>query len=269
MNRTLKLAVGQTIPKLSTSESLQHLAELATEAASHGADALILPELFLGGYLLENVHSRAVKLDGPELEQAAALALETGVTLIFGLAEAELDPSGIETHFNTALALEGGTGQVLMSYRKTRLFGDAEKAAFHSGNQLGQVFAIKGVCCCLLICYDVEFPEAVRTCALAGTELLLVPTANMVPYNTVNTCLVRSRALENHIHVTYCNWSSFTSGEGVQFNGESSVVAPDGTVLAAFAADEDSLRYAQIVVPNEVSTEDNYLADRRPTLYRI
>ena len=37
----------------------------------------------------------------------------------------------------------------------------------------------------MLICYDVEFPENVRALALAGADLVLVPTALMAPYDFV------------------------------------------------------------------------------------
>jgi predicted amidohydrolase len=58
----------------------------------------------------------------------------------------------------------------------------------------------------LLICYDLEFPENARRLALAGAELILVPTANMVPFDFVADVTVRARAFENQCYVAYANY---------------------------------------------------------------
>ncbi len=42
----------------------------------------------------------------------------------------------------------------------------------------------------MLIRYDVEFPESSRKLALCGTDLILAPTANMVPFDVVATTIV-------------------------------------------------------------------------------
>ena len=57
----------------------------------------------------------------------------------------------------------------------------------------------------MLICYDVEFPEAVRRLALAGAGLVVVPTANMEGFEAVPRLLVPARAYENGLVVAYAN----------------------------------------------------------------
>ncbi|MFS8522565.1 MAG: nitrilase-related carbon-nitrogen hydrolase, partial [Micromonosporaceae bacterium] len=52
----------------------------------------------------------------------------------------------------------------------------------------------------LVVCYDVEFPENVRAHALAGTDLLVVPTALMHPYQFVAEALVPVRAFESQMY---------------------------------------------------------------------
>ena len=73
--------------------------------------------------------------------------------------------------YNTVVAMDS-TGVRRAVYRKTHLFGAKEKAAFTPGSCLGEVFQLAGLSVGLLICYDVEFPEAVRTLALNGAELI-------------------------------------------------------------------------------------------------
>lgn len=57
----------------------------------------------------------------------------------------------------------------------------------------------------LMICYDVEFPENVRAHALAGTDFLVVPTAQMHPFQFVAESVVPVRAFENQMYVAYVN----------------------------------------------------------------
>ena len=58
-----------------------------------------------------------------------------------------------------------------------------------------------------MICMDCEFPEPARLLALAGAQLLLVPTALTVgPVDRLTPeSVIPTRALENHTPLLYCN----------------------------------------------------------------
>ncbi|CAM5504952.1 Aliphatic amidase [Streptomyces glaucescens] len=87
----------------------------------------------------------------------------------------------------------------------------------------------------LMICYDVEFPENIRAHALAGTDLLLVPTAQMHPFQFVAEHLVPVRAFENQMYVAYVN--RVGAEDEFEFVGLSTLAGPDGApaTLAARA----------------------------------
>ena len=87
-----------------------------------------------------------------------------------------------------------------------------------------------------LICYDLEFPENARRLALAGAELILVPTANMIPYDFIADVTVRARAFENQCYVAYANYCGH-EGE-IHYCGQSSIAAPDGSRIAQAGLDE-------------------------------
>ena len=71
-----------------------------------------------------------------------------------------------------------------------------------------------------------EFPENVRAHALAGTDLLLVPTAQMHPFQFVAESLIPVRAFESQMYVAYVNR---TGPEGeFEFVGLSCLAGPDG-----------------------------------------
>jgi predicted amidohydrolase len=120
----------------------------------------------------------------------------------------------------------------------------------------------------MVICYDVEFPEFVRSAALAGAELLIVPTAlaaseanRMIPDR-----IVPARALENQMFVIYAD---LCGSDGVlDYEGHSVICSPDGAHLARsgrgealITVDLDRNLYASSMA------ELPYLAERRPELY--
>ena len=118
----------------------------------------------------------------------------------------------------------------------------------------------------MLICYDVEFPENARKLALRGTDLIVAPTANMVPFDVIATTIVPARAYENQVYVAYANYCG--SENGLEYCGLSCVAAPDGCDAARAGRDEEliicELDHGLLTASRRTAT---YLADRRPQLY--
>ncbi|MEM9269922.1 MAG: nitrilase-related carbon-nitrogen hydrolase, partial [Pseudomonadota bacterium] len=127
----------------------------------------------------------------------------------------------------SAFAL-GPDGAELARYRKLQLFGPDEARAFTPGDSY-VTFEYQGIRFGLLICYDVEFPEHVRALARHGAQVILVPTANMMPFVNVNHIAVPARAFENGITVVYAN---YCGSEGpLTYTGLSGIFGPDGYLL--------------------------------------
>jgi predicted amidohydrolase len=137
---------------------------------------------------------------------------------------------------------------------------------FSAGDAALPIVELNGWKLGFLICYDLEFPENARRLALAGAELILVPTANMQPYEYIADVTVRARAIENQCFVAYANYCGH-EGE-LRYCGQSSIAAPDGSRPALAGLDE-----ALIVgdldrhLIDESRAAYNYLHDRRPALY--
>ncbi|HEY3469466.1 MAG TPA: carbon-nitrogen hydrolase family protein [Amycolatopsis sp.] len=231
------------------------LRAVAARAAAAGAALLVLPELSGTGYLDDpaRLRSLAEPPDGPHCREVSAIAAETGIALVHGWAEAD------GPHVYNSARLVGGDGRELLRYRKSHLYGPIERAAFDPGSDGVVQASFDGVTVGVLICYDVEFPEAVRAHALAGTQLLLVPTALMEPCGFVATGLVPARAFENQLFVAYSNWAA------PAFCGLSRVVGPDGRVRTG----DGPLRIAEIDLAEIPPARQlsPYLADRRPELF--
>ncbi|MDR3717879.1 MAG: carbon-nitrogen hydrolase family protein [Bryobacteraceae bacterium] len=240
--------------------NLAALSRTARAAAAAGAELLLCPECWLGGYNVD-VAAGAEPADGPSAATIAALAREHNLAIAYGYAERA---EGVI--YNSA-AVIGPDGTLLGHYRKTHLFGDFERQTYSPGACFSKPFAYGGFNIGLLICYDVEFPEAVRATALAGADLILIPTAITPEYGVVPDCIVPARAVENQIFVTYCDHAG--EENGLAYLGGSCIVAPTGRKLASAGADE-ALLIADLD-PGLIAacaTTFPYRAERRPALYR-
>jgi predicted amidohydrolase len=235
----------------------------AAQAADSGASLLIFPEMFVTGYNIgaDAVRACAEARDGRAAAAAAEIARLHGVALLYGYPELAADGRV----YNAAL-LMGREGVARAHYRKTQLFGEVDRAAFSPGEDVAVVAEIDGVRLGILICYDVEFPELVRGLALAGADLIAVPTAQMMPFEFVPRVMIPTRAYENSVFVAYANRCD-VEGE-FTYTGESCIAGPDGAFLARAGRGEElivaKLDPALLRAARQANT---YLADRRPLLY--
>ncbi|MYV54163.1 carbon-nitrogen hydrolase family protein [Streptomyces sp. SID3212] len=245
----------------SVSGSLAALDAAAGRAAAAGAGLLVCPEMFLTGYAIgDDVGRLAEPADGPGARAVAAIAARHGIAVVYGYPERDGDRV-----FNAAQVV-GPDGARIANYRKTHLFGPFERAHFSPGDRPVVQAELGGLRLGLLICYDVEFPENVRAHALAGTDLLLVPTAQMHPFEFVAESVVPVRAFENQMYVAYVNRAG-QEGE-FEFVGLSCLAGPDGATRARAGRGEELLLGEVDPALLSASRKANpYLLDRRPGLY--
>ncbi|WP_375426055.1 carbon-nitrogen hydrolase family protein [uncultured Friedmanniella sp.] len=241
--------------------NLEILAAAARDAKGRGAELLVTPEMFLTGYNIgEQVGALA---DVGLVGQVGRIAVDVGIAIVAGVPE-PLPGGGVA---NAAVFLDDA-GTEVTRYRKTHLFADLDRGLFVPGEALPQPVSYHGVRVSLLICYDVEFPETVRAAALAGADVVIVPTAQMEPFAFIAETLIPVRAWENQVYVAYVNR---TGAEGdLRYVGRSSIAAPSGAVLSALPPDQlEGLVLATIdpAVVAEARLANPYLDDLRPDLY--
>ncbi len=260
----MRVALIQSEPAFGEPE--RNLEALRGAIASVEADLYVLPELCLSGYDFEDRAELARFAEEPGGPLAAALAeaaLGRGAGISFGFAEAA--PGG--RLFNSALlALPGGPRRV---YRKTHLFA-REKLLFEPGDPGFFVAEFRGLKVGPAICFDWIFPEAFRTLALLGADLVAHSANLVLPY-----CQRAgfARAVENRVYVATANRTGREErgGRSLSFTGGSVLVSPQGGYLLELPADRPAVAVAEVdpalAREKRINAWNDVLADRRPGFY--
>lgn len=209
----------------------------------------------------EAVGTLAEVYNGEWAQQISRIAKSASLAILYGYPERTADGQ----IFN-AVQLIDANGERLCNYRKTHLFGDLDRSMFSPGEGDFPLVELNGWKLGFLICYDLEFPENARRLALDGAELILVPTANMIPFDFIADVSVRARAFENQCYVAYANYCGHEGD--IHYCGQSSIAAPDGSRIAQAGLDEALIvgeLDRQLMVDSRAA--NRYLSDRRPELY--
>jgi (R)-amidase len=226
-------------------------------SAGGGTDLLVLPELFLPGYELQDVEPLAVDLGGPEVGELREAARAAGIGVVVGLAERV--NGGLA---NSAVCIDAA-GEVAGVYRKTHPFGD-ERDAYVAGEELVTV-EVGGRVLGLMICFDMEFPEVARALAARGAEVLVTISANSPPFELDHDVFARARALENGLPHVYVN--RVGEEDGLTFSGGSLALDPDARVLAEAGPKEELVVTAEIGPPGRRDPRTRYRELLRRDLY--
>jgi 5-aminopentanamidase len=259
----MRVAVQQCASVPNVAGNLALLERTAMQAAASGAALLVCPEMSLTGYNIgaTTVQRLAETADGAMSAAVAHIAQRAGLAIVYGYPERSAD----NAVYNAAQCI-AADGRRVANHRKTHLFGDLDHGLFSAAPELSPVFELNGWRIGLLICYEIEFPENARRIALAGADLIVVPTANMREFDFVAMTLVPTRAYENQCYVAYANHCG--NEAEIAYGGLSSIVGPDGAFLA-LAERDDALPVATLERVQLKASRQRlpYLADRRPALY--
>ncbi|MHB1554740.1 MAG: nitrilase-related carbon-nitrogen hydrolase [Acidimicrobiales bacterium] len=253
---TLDVLVAQLAPR--THDVGANVREACRLVSEHpDADLAVFAELYLQSYALKGIEPIDVHAaDGP-LDALSDCARRHGTALVVGAAIRET--AGAPGMANAALCIDE-EGNLAAVYRKVHLF-DAERRLFSPGDEY-VVVTLAGVAVGLLICYDLDFPEAARTVAAAGAELLVTVSANMDPYASDHALYARARAVENRIPHVYVN---AVGQEGrLRFCGGSTVADMTGRAVAALSGYQPAVRLVTVPLrPDPADPRPDYLAERR------
>ena len=176
---TLSVAATQMACSWDLPANLERAEKLVREAAARGAQVILIQELFEAPYFCIEQDARHFELatsveDNPAIKKFQALAQELGVVLPCSWFERA------NRAFYNSLAMVDADGSLLGVYRKSHIPngpGYQEKTYFNPGDTGFRVWDTRYGRLGAGVCWDQWFPEAARSMALMGAELLLYPTA--------------------------------------------------------------------------------------------
>jgi len=229
------------------------------------ADLIVLPELFNTGYTFLNNNELASLAEsartGETNKFVSPLAREKNCLFAYGFVEKSRNG-----FFNSA-ALVSPEG-IIGVYRKVHLYLE-EKKFFISGWTGFPVFEYNKVKFGLLVCFDWIYPEAMRTLALKGAQIILHAANLVMPY--CPDAMV-TRAIENRVFIITANriGKENRGGKEYRFIGKSEVVAPNGEILIR-AGEEECVKIVDIdpsqALNKKINPLNDLFTDRREELY--
>ncbi len=219
----MRLAIWQTpSPAGDPEAALTGLETAVTAAAAAGARMLVTPEVFLPGYNCATIPALAQTRSGSWLAQISDLCRRASCGVTLGYAERDGDRI-----FNAAATIDA-TGRQIAHYRKIQLYGVRERSIYQAGDGYA-VFDLHGLRTALLICYDIEFAPHIAALAAKGVQLILCPTANMMPFTHVVRYTVSAMAANHGLTIAYANYCG-TEGD-LTYVGGSLIADPYGEPL--------------------------------------
>ncbi|MCI4364398.1 MAG: carbon-nitrogen hydrolase family protein [Thermoplasmata archaeon] len=194
-----------------------NLTRIEAVLAGQKAELAIFPELFLTGYRVgDRIHRMGVAPGDETVRRLGRVAVALGGGVLVGGPTAGPRPGEIH---NSAILVgpDGGYQAQLKRYLPT--YGPFEEGVPFSPGRESSPLALGGRRIGVGICYDTFFPELFRSLALAGAELLVIPSASPVTSRRLFEKLLPARAVENAAPLAYVNRVGVE--DGVVFGGGS------------------------------------------------
>jgi deaminated glutathione amidase len=271
--RVLRAGLTQWHATRDVARNLAIACQMIGDCAAAGADFVLLPEngLMLGTNA--EMRAAAIRLEGREAGELRAAAKAAGVPVILGGAK-RVAGDGSPAR-NTAIVI-GADGELAGGYDKIHLF-DArvggqsfEASSVERAGDQPTMLRLGDALIGLTICYDVRFPELYRQLALAGAQVLLVPSAfTRVTGQAHWETLLRARAIENAAYVVASATVGNDPSDAFPTYGHALVVDPWGEILADLGDDELACAVVDLKLDTVTSTRERLpvLRGVRPAAY--
>ncbi len=300
MSRVVTVAAAQLGPiarEETREQVVVRLLALMKQAAGHGCDLVVFPELALTTFFPRWYFERQDDVDAffeREMPGAATRPLfdaarELGIGFYLGYAEL-VQEQGRTRRFNTSIIVDKA-GTIVGKYRKVHLpghrehepwreFQHLEKRYFETGDMGFPVYRAFGGILGMCICNDRRWPETYRVMGLQGVEMVLLgyntpvhnPPApehdNLSHFH--NELVMQAGAYQNGTWVV--GVAKAGKEEGVDQIGNSIIVAPSGEIVAACSTVGDELAIARCdldLTASYKTTTFNFAKHREPQAYGL
>ncbi len=243
-SESLQVAVCQLTSVDDVQANLEFILKALESLGSAIPDLICFPENALYLRVKEGEKIPSMKLNDPALRTLSTWAKTNGTHLHLGSVPLEKEGQ----LYNSSLLLSPD-GTVRDHYQKIHLFDVdveghkpvRESDAFAHGQE-PSIFEIKGWKIGSSICYDMRFPELFLRYARAEVDVILIPSAFLVPTGRAHwEVLTRARAIEAQAYVLAAAQGGEHRGAegGIRRTyGHSEIVDPWGVIVAECMDDQ-------------------------------
>lgn len=206
----------------------------------HGADLLVLPELWSAGYFHFGQYPElSESTTGRTVSMCASVARNLKTHVHIG---SIVERAGDGALRNTSVLVDP-EGKIVHTYSKLHVFGykSLEAELLTPGTSLPVADTAFGRMAGTT-CYDLRFPGLWSELSVRGAEIVIVPAAWPAARREHWRLLTSARAVEHQVYVLACNAAGVQTG--VELGGTSRIVDPAGRLVAEAGTGEEVLRAA-------------------------
>lgn len=265
----LKIAMIQMASLNSMEANLEKSLHYIEEAAEHGADLVLFPEVqltdFFPQYPGKDVAHYRVALESEIVKRICECCKKNHIMAVPNLYLSEGDKV-----YDASLLIDAN-GEIIGIQKMVHV---AQAPQFYEQDYYTpaddgfHVFDTEYGRIGIVVCFDRHYPESIRTEALTGADLILIPTVNTkTEPSEMFEWELRVQAFQNSVAIAMCNR---VGHEGdMDFAGESIVVDAYGNTVVK-ADDTERIVYVNIDMEASarVRSQKPYTNLRRPEFYR-
>ncbi len=266
----MKLAMFQNRNSGSFEKNYENSIAAIREAARKGADLILFPEVhlteFFPQYPGRDVSSYALTIDSDEVRGFCDACRQYKIMAVPNI---YLEEKG--KCYDASILIDkkgeivGIQKMVHVAYADKFFESDYYTPADDGFKVFDTDYGKIGI----VVCFDRHYPESIRTEALMGADLILIPTVNTLqePMELFEQ-EIRVQAFQNSVYVAMANRVG-KEGE-MDFAGESIITSPQGKTLLK-ADDREGIVYLElgdIERASEIRKNKTYTSLRRVEFYR-
>ena len=232
MKNKIKIALCQMDIDPDFNKNVSNAIDMINKAAQKGAKIVMLPEIFISPYDVRRFKKIVINDKDHLIKTFSELSLKKKMMIVAG---SVVERSG-RNLYNTSFIFE--KGRLIGKYRKTHLFDVdikgkitfQESSVFKPGN-IAKTFNTSFGKIGVVICFDLRFPEMVRSLAKQGAKMIFAPAAFSHITGPLHwELIVRARAMDSQSFVFACS-PALNKKYSYQAWGHSAIVDPYGVVV--------------------------------------
>ena len=264
----MRIGIAQMSMESDIEANFQKSLAFMRDASRQGVDIICFPEVQLSPFFAQyekiDVSRYVIVKNSRYISEMKSLCKETG---IYACPNFYIEENG--KRYDMSLLIDDNGSiigeQKMVHIAQCEYFYEQD---YYTPSEEGfQVFDTKFGKIGIVVCFDRHYPESIRTEALRGAELVIIPTANTIAEpSELFQWEIRVQAFQNSVNIAMCN--RVGREDKMIFSGESVVCNYDGDVISSAGSDETLLiSEVDLSAASEKRKKKPYTILRRLDLY--